>query len=108
MEAAAAISGMGNLAVSGTYRTYQNVVVNYKTMRIPTNHTIACVVRFRVSVVDRENNFIPDTDVKIIVPRKDLSFEILAGNEIIVDAVTYTIIDVKTDPAESLYTIQAR
>lgn len=48
------------------------------------------------------------TDKKITIPRKGLSIEISSQGQMLIGDEVYSILNVQTDPTDSVYTIQVR
>lgn len=105
----AAFKALGSLVVDATYkriasesRDGPDVVYLYSTT------AIKAVVTSSGGKEDRENYGLTyHNHRKILVPRKDLTVEIRPRDLIIIGGTEYRIVDVRTDPTESMYIVYA-
>ena len=101
-----AFAAMGDLVQSITYR-YPSSFSRSDRYTLETTWATATVralvSQFTRREIDFAGGLIGAGDKKIYLSRKDLSVEITTEGEFIIDGTIYTIKDVQTDPAGSMY-----
>lgn len=75
----------------------------------PTQTSYACKGMVDTySAYERQNLQIQGGDVKILLLAATLSIEPTTADKVVARGVTYAIVDVSTDPARAVWTLQAR
>ena len=106
-----AFDRLGDLIINGVYRIPIMTRGSGYALEVsyPDEYPIKCIVTtFSNKEAIASFGKINIMDRKILLPRKDLTFEASTAGEIVAGETVYTIVGVQTDPAESIYTIQAR
>lgn len=108
----AAFKAMGDLVKNAVYKECTGESRDpetYEAVHTYKETQIRCVVTsYKRHEIEFAAGDIMVTDKKVLIPRQGLLVELKSNAEIVIDSTSHLIIDVKTDPTESLYIVQAR
>ena len=120
----AAFTALGSLVQDATYKClsdYQHDAQTYELIQAFEEIPVRCIfTSFKRHELDSAVGDIMASDKKILIPRKYLSGEVYnasgelfsgeikTGDEITSEMITFTVIDVGTDPTQATYQIQGR
>jgi hypothetical protein len=103
-------SEMSEILISITYRenTGDVIVAGGQVTPTYTDHT-ASAIRTGFSAVEKQNETVSNDDIKLLLKRADLTFTPKTKGRIVMpNGDIVHVLNVTTDPTDSIYTLQVR
>jgi hypothetical protein len=103
-----AFDNLGDLIVTGTYVRLTGVAYDPVSRRVSGTENRTDGVRValaRIEVDDTKGDKRPVSERRALIPAGDIPFAPQATDFLELDGITYTVTQIKTDPAKAMHTL---